>query len=290
MERVRWRVGTTLLPERAWVMGVVNVTPDSFSDGGAFRDAEAAIAHGVRLAEEGAEVLDIGGESTRPGGGVYGAGMQEVPEEEEIARVVPVIRGLVRAVKVPISIDTRKLGVARAALDAGAAIINDVTGLQHAPELAVLAVERAASLCLMHARGSFASMQKDPRYDDVVAEVARFLEGASAVAIAAGVPRERICVDPGLGFGKTLEHNLALLHALPTLAALGFPVLVGASRKGFIGALTGVKGPGDRLGGSIGAAVAAVLRGASGVRVHEVRQTVEALRVSEAIARGRSAE
>ena len=290
MERARWQVGTTPLPARAWVMGVVNVTPDSFSDGGAFQDVDAAIAHGVRLVAEGADVLDIGGESTRPGGGIYGAGMQEVPEDAEIERVVPVIRGLARTVKVPISIDTRKFGVARAALEAGAAIINDVTGLQHAPELAKLAAEQGASLCLMHAQGSFATMQQAPHYDDVVAEVARFLEAAAAQAISAGVARERICIDPGIGFGKTLQHNLQLLHGLPTLAALGYPVLVGASRKGFIGALTGVQVPAERVAGSLGAAVAAVLRGASGVRVHDVKQTVESLRVAEAIAQGRSAD
>jgi dihydropteroate synthase len=281
--RLRWEVGGALLPARTAVMGVVNVTPDSFSDGGRFADAGAAVAHGILLEAEGADLLDVGGESTRPGGGVYGGGMDEVPAAEEIARVVPVIEGLVRSCRVPVSIDTRKLEVARAALDAGAKVINDVSALGHAPGLAALAAERGAGLCLMHMKGEFRSMQAHPVYEDLLAEVAAVLARAAQQALDAGVPAARICLDPGIGFGKTVEHNLKLIRAAPSLQSLGYPVLIGASRKSFVGKLTQVAEPGQRLHGSVAAAVAAAMSGASVVRVHDVRATVEALRVADAV-------
>jgi len=280
----RWRIGEGPAASGTLVMGVVNVTPDSFSDGGKFLDPNAAIAHGLRLVDEGAGLLDVGGESTRPGGGVYGRGMTALDDEHEIARILPVVRGLARQTAAPICIDTRKLEVARAALDAGATVVNDVSGLTHAPALAHLVAERGASLCVMHARGDFATMQVAPRYDDVVGEVGAFLAAAAIRAEEAGVARARIAIDPGIGFGKTTAHNVALLAAIPRLAALGYPVLVGASRKAMIGELTGVAVPGERIFGSIGAAVAAAMRGASVVRVHDVRATVQALKVACAIA------
>jgi len=280
--RVRWTIGEDRLPERTAVMGVVNVTPDSFSDGGKFFDPNAAIAHGLRLIEEGADLLDIGGESTRPGGGTYGAGMRPLDDEEEITRVLPVVRGLAGN-GVPISIDTRKLEVARAALDAGATVVNDISGLTHSPELARLCAERGASLCLMHAKGEFATMQAAPHYDDLVGEITKFLVEAAGRAEAAGVARERIAIDPGLGFGKSAAHNLELIQRLDAFSALGYPVLIGASRKSFIGAVTGIQAPGERVAGSLAAAVVAAVRGASIVRAHDVKATVEALRVADAI-------
>lgn len=280
----RWRIGDGPAPLGTLVMGVVNVTPDSFSDGGKFHDPNAAIAHGLRLVEQGAGILDVGGESTRPGGGDYGQGMTALDDEREIARILPVVRGLARQTRTPISIDTRKLEVARAALDAGASVVNDVSGLTHAPALARLVAERGAALCVMHARGDFATMQVAPFYDDLQGEVGAFLAAAAARAEEAGVARERIAIDPGIGFGKTTAHNCALLASIPRLAELGYPVVVGASRKAMVGALTGVAVPSERLFGSLGAAVAAAMRGASVVRVHDVKATVEALKVADAIA------
>ena len=281
--RPRWKVGATLLPARTAVMGVVNVTPDSCSDGGRVLDPAAAIAHGLQLAAEGADLLDIGGESTRPGGGVYGAGMSEVSAAEEIARVVPVLAGLSRQCPLPLSVDTRKAEVARAALGAGAVVVNDISGLTHDPGLARVAAQGGASLCLMHSKGSLGNMQVQPQYEDLLGEVAVFLAAGVSRAREAGVEPERICVDPGLGFGKTVEHNLALLQRLPALAALGYPVLVGASRKSFLGKLTGNPLPSERLQASVAAAVAAAMRGAAVVRAHDVRATVQALRVVDAL-------
>jgi dihydropteroate synthase len=255
---------------RPAVWGVVNVTPDSFSDGGEHATAETALAHAKRLVEEGADVLDVGGESTRPGAA-------PVPVEVEAARVVPVVRALREAgVALPVSVDTRKAAVADAALAAGATIVNDVSAGLHDPSMLATAARHGAGMVLMHMRGEPATMQKDPRYGDVVAEVRAFLEARAAAAAGAGVPRERIWVDPGLGFGKTFEHNETLLRGLEDLVALGWPVLVGASRKAFLGAAAG-RGPKDRLAGSIACAVRAAEAGAAAVRVHDVAATVEAL-------------
>jgi dihydropteroate synthase len=253
------------------VMGIVNVTPDSFSDGGLYLDPADAIAHGRRLVEAGADVLDIGGESTRPGAA-------EVPVDEELARVVPVVEGL--AGVAPISIDTTKAAVAEAAIDAGAGMVNDVTGLRGDPGMAGLCAERKVEVVIMHMLGTPRTMQKDPRYDDVVAEVLEFLLGQAEHAAAGGIERERIWIDPGIGFGKTVEHNLALLAATSRFASTGLPVLVGPSRKTFIGKLDGSRED-ARLGGTIAACLEAMRGGAAMVRVHDVGAVRQAIRVAE---------
>ncbi len=256
-------------------MGVLNVTPDSFSDGGRFLDPQVAIAHGLELQAQGAAILDIGGESTRPGAA-------SVPVEIELARVVPVIEGLVRAgTRAAISIDTSKAEVARAALHAGASVVNDVTALRAAPEIAELVAASGADLCLMHMLGTPRTMQTDPHYDDVVAEVKRFLEERMAVAVARGVPEERIVLDPGIGFGKTVAHNLELLVRLPEIVALGRPVLIGTSRKSFLGTLTG-RDVHQRLYATIATNVLAYERGARIFRVHDVGPLHDALTVTAA--------
>lgn len=258
-------------------MGVTNVTPDSFSDGGRFVETEAALRQARKLAVEGAAILDIGGESTRPGA-------EPVPAEVEIARVVPVIRAL-HAEGVVLSIDTMKPAVARAAVAAGAAIWNDVSALRHEPESLATAAELGCEVVLMHMQGDPRTMQADPRYADVVAEVCDFLAARAEAAVAAGVVRDRIWVDPGIGFGKHItQHNVPLLAQLERVVALGYPVLLGASRKAFISALDGGKIPADqRLGGSIAVALAGAAAGVAAVRVHDVRETVQALRVWQAI-------
>ncbi len=255
-------------------MGIVNVTPDSFSDGGLFLDAERAIEHGRELAAEGADILDVGGESTRPGAEAVGA-------EEELGRVVPVVEGLA-AGEVQVSIDTSKLVVAEAALDAGAAIVNDVTALRAEPELAGLCAERGSEVVLMHMLGDPRTMQENPTYDDVVDDVKAFLAERIEFATGEGIDEERIWVDPGIGFGKTVEHNLELLRRLAELTELGRPIVVGTSRKSFIGRLTGA--PVDqRLGGTIASSVLAFANGAEVLRVHDVGPVREALTVAEAI-------
>ncbi len=257
-------------------MGVVNVTPDSFSDGGRFLDPEAAIAHGLALVAEGADLLDLGGESTRPGA-------EPVSAADEIARVVPVIAGLRARTAVPLSIDTLKPEVARAAMAAGASIWNDVTALG-APGAGETAAELGCEVILMHMQGQPRTMQDAPRYNDVVAEVADFLVARAEAAMAAGVARERIRLDPGIGFGKTLEHNLELLRSLERISALGFPVVLGVSRKRFIRAIdaSAVEAT-DRLGGSLAAALWGARHGASVLRVHDVRETVQAMAAQCAI-------
>jgi dihydropteroate synthase len=263
-------------------MGIVNVTPDSFSDGGRFLDQEAALAHARRLIAEGADVLDVGGESTRPGA-------EPVAAEEEIARVAPLIRAIRAESSIPIAVDTMKPKVARAAIAAGASIWNDVTALRHAPGSLAAAAELGCEVVLMHMQGEPRTMQAEPRYDDVVAEVAEFLLARAEAAMAAGVARERIWLDPGVGFGKhMLRHNLPLLAGLDRIAALGFPVLLGVSRKRFIGALDGDAPADQRLGGSIAAALAGVAQGVAAVRVHDVCETVQALRVWQAIRAARA--
>ena len=257
------------------VMGVVNVTPDSFSDGGAFLDPAAAIAHGLQLAAEGADVLDVGGESTRPGS-------DPVPLEVELERVLPVIDGLARKTEVPISIDTVKAEVAEQALRAGAALVNDVTALRHDPAMAEVVAAAGVPLCLMHMLGEPKTMQDDPHYDDVVAEVSAFLTERVAFARSSGIDPDQICVDPGIGFGKTIDHNLALLRHLDRIAAIGPPVLVGASRKSFLGVLTGQPLEGRDVA-TVAVNLAAVRRGAWMLRVHAVRPTRDALAVSAAI-------
>jgi dihydropteroate synthase len=256
-------------------MGVVNVTPDSFSDGGAFEDPVTAVAHGRRLAAEGASILDVGGESTRPGA-------DPVPVEEELRRVIPVVEGLA-APEAParISIDTMKLAVAEAAVAAGATYVNDVTAFRHEPDLAGFVADRGLDCCLMHMLGEPRTMQADPRYDDVVSDVKAFLEQRMQAAVAAGVREERIQLDPGIGFGKTLEHNLELLRRLGEIAALGRPVVVGTSRKSFIGRLTG-RDVTERVHGTVATCVLALERGARVFRVHDVAAVADALAVAAA--------
>jgi len=262
---------------RVLIMGIVNVTPDSFSDGGYFCDPEAAIGQARRLIAEGADILDVGGESTRPGAG-------PVAEADEIARVVPVIEAIRRESAVPISIDTMKAAVARAAVAAGATMWNDVTALTWSRDSLVTAAALGCNVVLMHMQGEPRTMQTAPRYDDVVAEVSAFLAARASAAMAVGVARERIWLDPGIGFGKRPEHNVALVRHLDQIAALGFPVLFGASRKNSIARIAGDNSDADhRLGGSIALALEAARRGAAAVRVHDVAETVQALAVARAI-------
>jgi dihydropteroate synthase len=256
------------------VVGILNVTPDSFSDGGRFLSLDAALARGEAMAAAGADLLDVGGQSTRPGS-------SPVPAEEEISRVIPVIRGL-RPLGIPLSVDTTRVVVAREALEAGASAVNDISGLRFEPGLADLARERECGLILMHSRRSPQDMQRDPRYDDVVREVGAELKTSRDRAMAAGVAAEALVVDPGLGFAKSLDHNLELLRGLDRLGSLGRPILVGASRKSFIG-LTLDLPVDDRLEGSVAVAVAAVLAGAHIVRVHDVRETKRAVLMADAI-------
>jgi len=284
MERMTgrvWRCGDRAVPlgERTLVVGVVNVTPDSFSDGGLFAGVDEAVEHGARLVDDGADLVDVGGESTRPGS-------DPVPVDEELRRVVPVIEGVVKSrPEVVVSVDTRKAEVARAALDVGAVVVNDVTGGID-PSLLEAVAEARAGVILMHMLGEPKTMQEDPRYTDVVAEVHEFLRERIESAVFSGIPEERICIDPGIGFGKSVEHNLALLRAVPALRLLGAAVMVGASRKRFIGSLTGVDDPADRLEGSLAVAVLAAAHGADLVRVHDVKETVRALKVADAVVRG----
>jgi dihydropteroate synthase len=263
---------------RPSVMGVLNVTPDSFSDGGRFVDPGDAIAHGRRLVEEGAALVDVGGESTRPGAAPVSA-------EDELARVEPVLEGLRR---LPVSIDTSKAEVARRALELGAELVNDVTALRADPDLAEVVADGDAFVCLMHMQGEPRTMQVAPRYDDVVSDVLAFLEERVAFAVSRGIAEERICVDPGIGFGKTPDQNLELLRRLDVLVALGRPVLVGVSRKSTLAKILGDAGTTTgSLAASIAAAVAAYERGASMIRAHDVRETVDALDVAAAVERGR---
>ncbi|MET0345176.1 MAG: dihydropteroate synthase [Casimicrobiaceae bacterium] len=263
----------TLDLSKPQVMGIVNVTPDSFSDGGQFADADAAIAHARRLRDEGAAIVDVGGESTRPGAAA-------VPEDVELARVLPVVEALAHDGAI-VSVDTMKPGVIRAAIGAGASMVNDVRALQAPGAIEAVAASDAA-VCLMHMQGEPRSMQAEPQYVDVVAEVAAFLRERARACEAGGIARERIAVDPGFGFGKTVAHNLRLLRELRAIAGLGYPVVAGLSRKSTLGALTG-RAPGERLPASLAAALAAVAGGAAIVRVHDVRATVDALCVWSAV-------
>jgi len=256
-------------------MGVVNVTPDSFSDGGRFLDCDTAVAHGAWLAREGAAIIDVGGESTRPGAA-------QVDAAQELERVVPVLERLVAlGTGAQLSVDTSKLAVAEAAVSAGATLVNDVTALRAEPELAGLVADRGLDCCLMHMLGEPRTMQEDPRYEDVVDDVRSFLEERMSVAVGAGVAEERILLDPGIGFGKTMAHNLALLGGVGALAALGRPIVIGVSRKSFLGRLTG-RGVDQREAATAAANVLAYERGASIFRVHEVAASLDALTVAAA--------
>jgi dihydropteroate synthase len=270
-----WRCGRfALVLDRPHVMGILNVTPDSFSDGGRFEDPVAAVARAERIIADGAAILDVGGESTRPGA-------DPVSIAAELSRVRPVVMRF-SPEDIPVSIDTRHADVAAACVEAGASIINDVSGFRDKAMVDV-AAGCDAGVVIMHMLGEPKTMQVEPRYDDVVREVGGYLVAQATMLQAAGVNRERIAIDPGIGFGKTVEHNLELLRRLPELAALGFPVVVGVSRKRFIGALTRADEPLDRLGGSLCAALFAARHGADVVRVHDVQATVQALVVQSAL-------
>ncbi|MCV6596951.1 MAG: dihydropteroate synthase [Mangrovicoccus sp.] len=255
-----------------WIMGILNATPDSFSDGGLFLGRKAGLSHGAQMRDDGADILDIGGESTRPGAAF-------IPVAEECARVLPVITGLVKAGVLPISVDTRKAAVAEAALEAGAGLINDVSGGLHDPDILRVAAHHGAPICLMHSQGDPKTMQLAPSYEHVLLDIYDDLAACVARAEAAGIPRSRILLDPGIGFGKTLEHNLALLRRLSLFHGLGCPLLLGLSRKSFIGVLAGVEGARQRMPGSLAAGLAAVAQGAQILRVHDVAATRQALSV-----------
>jgi dihydropteroate synthase len=264
--------------ERTLIMGILNVTPDSFSDGGRFVDGERAVEHGVEMEREGADVIDVGGESTRPGA-------DPVSEADELRRIGPVIESLARRVNVPISVDTYHAKVARQALDLGATIINDVTALRGDPDMSRVVADSGSPVVLMHMLGEPRSMQQNPRYDDIVEDVGRFMEGRISAAVKAGVDMEQIIIDPGLGFGKTVEHNMELIARLRELRRLGRPVLAGHSRKSFIGRLTGV-GPAElRIAGTITVGTMLIANGADMLRVHDVREAVESAKVADALTR-----
>jgi dihydropteroate synthase len=272
------RHGNVDISRHTVIMGILNITPDSFYDGGRRGVVAQAVRDGIAMVEAGAEIIDIGGESTRPGS-------RPVSQDEEATRVLPVLHGLRREVKVPISIDTYKSPVAQAALQAGADIINDISALRFDPDMISVVAREQVPVVLMHMQGTPRTMQAEPRYDDVVREVRDFLAAQLYEALDRGVAQEAVVIDPGIGFGKTLEHNLALLRGLPALAGLGQPLLVGASRKAFIGKVLGLNAD-ERLEGSLAAAVAAILNGANILRVHDVRETVRAARIADAIRYG----
>lgn len=269
--------------ERTLVMGILNVTPDSFSDGGRYLCAEAAIARGEAMAAEGADLIDVGGESTRPGASPISA-------QEELDRVLPVISGLAARVAIPISIDTTKAEVATAAVGAGAAMVNDVSAMTFDAGMADAVARLGVPVCLMHMRGEPRTMQIAPTYGDVVSEVRDWLAARVEAAVAAGVRPERIVVDPGFGFGKTVEHNLTLVRRLREIASLGYPVLLGVSRKSTIGAVLGGAPPDERLEGTAAAVAIGIANGAAIVRVHDVREMVRVVRVADAIVRGPAAD
>lgn len=260
------------------VMGILNVTPDSFSDGGRFLAHDAALERALDLVRDGAAIIDIGGESTRPGS-------DAVACDEEVRRVVPVVEALAGRVSAPISVDTVKSDVARRSLAAGAAIVNDITALRGDPEMVDVVAESGCPVCLMHMQGQPKTMQEDPRYDDVVDDVLRFLEERMGFALARGVREDQIMLDPGIGFGKTVEHNLALLRHLDRVAGLGRPVVLGTSRKRFLGAILGSE-PGERVVGTAATTVVGLLAGAHIFRVHDVKPNLEALRVALAVREG----
>jgi dihydropteroate synthase len=277
MSAFDWHVGDRVLrcAERTHVMGVINVTPDSFSDGGRLEDPEAAVTQGLRMTEDGADLLDVGGESTRPGS-------DPVAVPEEIDRVLPVIKRLTAEVDIPISIDTRKAEVARAGPDAGATIVNDITAGSD-PSMFTIVREAGAGMVLMHIKGEPKTMQENPTYDDVVREVHDYLAGRIEAAVAAGIPAERLAVDPGLGFGKTAAHSYTLMREVEALLDLGRPVVVGPSRKSFIGAASGDLPVEERLEGTAAAVAVMAFQGAHVVRVHDVREMVRVVRVADAI-------
>jgi dihydropteroate synthase len=279
--KLNWSSYSLDLDQKTHVMGVINVTPDSFSDGGQFYHHETAIEHGIAMAEEGADMIDIGGESTRP----YSEG---ISEDEELERVIPVIQGLIRTVNIPISIDTQKAMVARHALKEGASIINDISALRSDPALCSVAAEAGVPLILMHMRGTPANMQQNPVYADLIGEILDFLREAKERAVKGGVRREMIIVDPGIGFGKNFDHNLQIIKELERFRVLESPILLGSSRKAFIGHILD-KEPMERDTGTMATVTVSVMNGAHIVRVHDVKRAVETVKIVDAIKRGRVA-
>ncbi|MEW6667505.1 MAG: dihydropteroate synthase [Thermodesulfobacteriota bacterium] len=276
---LRWAGHFLDLDRRSCVMGVLNVTPDSFSDGGRFLEWEKAVEHGLQMAVDGADIIDVGGESTRP----YA---EEIPAQEELDRVLPVVHALAKELKIPISIDTVKSTVAREALRAGASMINDVSAFRFDPGMASLAAGAGVPVILMHMKGVPRDMQEDPTYGDLMGEIADFLKAALERAVAGGVREEMIVLDPGIGFGKTFDHNLVILKNLRRFGSLGRPILIGPSRKAFLGRILDRKAP-ERDTGTMAAVSAALLNGAHIVRVHNVKMAVETARVIDAVKRGR---
>lgn len=272
---VRWPSGQLDFSNGCLIMGILNVTPDSFSDGGAYLNPDVAVEHGLEMVQQGAAIIDVGAESSRPGA-------KSVPAQEQIRRAIPVIQKLRRQLKIPISIDTRDPLVAQAALDAGASMINDITALQD-HQMSCLASQRQIPVVLMHMKGTPETMQNHPFYDDVVAEVQEFLTERAKYAESIGIPPERIFIDPGIGFGKTTRHNLELLKHLELFTSLGYRTLVGVSRKRFIGEITGKDSPAQRLYGTAAAVAISVFKGAAIVRVHDVGQIADVIKVVQAI-------
>jgi dihydropteroate synthase len=264
--------------QRTVIMGILNVTPDSFYDGGRYARAEAAVQHALQMVQDGADIVDIGGESTRPGS-------QPVPEEEELRRVLPVIEAVRGQVDVPISIDTTKSRVAERALQAGACMVNDISGLGFDPRMAEVVARHGALCCVMHIQGTPQTMQRNPQYEDVVRDISRYFEERLALAERAGIPRENIWLDPGIGFGKTVEHNLEILRRLREFTAFGLPILIGTSRKSFIGKILGDLPPEERLEGTAATVAIAIMNGANAVRVHDVREMVRVARMTDAVCR-----
>ncbi len=276
---LKWPTGRLDFSRGTLIMGILNVTPDSFSDGGAFFDSQKAIQHGLQMAKEDAAIIDVGPESTRPAA-------EPVAADEQIRRVIPVIQALAGKINVPISIDTRIAEVAKAALDAGAAMINDITALSDA-RMAELAAQRQLPVVLMHMQGTPQTMQLEPKYDDVVAEVLEFLLSRAKHAEQFGIPRERLFIDPGIGFGKTAEHNLRLLKNIDRFVASGYRVLVGTSRKSFIGRITGKANPAERIFGTAATVALCLTAGVSIIRVHDVAQMADVLKVTNALTRAK---
>jgi dihydropteroate synthase len=262
--------------QRTVIMGILNVTPDSFYDGGRYARAEAAVQRALQMVQDGADIVDIGGESTRPGS-------QPVPEEEELRRVLPVIEAVRGQVDVPISIDTTKSRVAERALQAGACMVNDISGLGFDPRMAEVVARHGALCCVMHIQGTPQTMQQNPQYEDVVRDISRYFEERLALAERAGIPRENIWLDPGIGFGKTVEHNLEILRRLREFTAFGLPILIGTSRKSFIGKILGDLPPEERLEGTAATVAIAIMNGANAVRVHDVREMVRVARMTDAV-------
>jgi dihydropteroate synthase len=278
--KLEWSNYSLDFSEKTAIMGILNITPDSFSDGSIYFDKERAVEHALKLVEDGADIIDIGGESTRPGSEV-------VTRDEELRRVIAVIETLTKKVRVPVSIDTYKAGVARRAIDAGASMVNDISGLMFDPDMAKVVAAAGVPIILMHIKGAPRDMQKDPAYSALMPEVMDYLRGSMRVAECAGIDMARIVIDPGIGFGKTADHNLQILKNLSDMEALGRPILVGVSRKAFIGRILGDAGPSERLEGTAAAIAIAVMNGANIVRVHDVKEMVKVVRVADAIKRGR---